>query len=58
MNLHNLPKEYIFNCGHCGSKYIMDNIQIYGYPSENPKIIVCEGCYGQLTNQSGKGGIS
>lgn len=41
----------MFHCDHCGGIYNLDKIEIYSYPVENPKIIVCEACYKQLRGE-------
>jgi len=44
---------WIFNCGHCGGRYEINKIQVYGWPEDRPTITICPSCYTQL-----KGGIS
>lgn len=44
-------KLWNFHCEHCSGVYDIDKTEIYGYPEDTTKLIICEGCYYQLTGK-------
>lgn len=37
--------EWIFHCDTCKGRFDITNLEIHGWPEDDPKMCICHGCY-------------